>query len=215
MSRLGCKNKVPSDRATAQGEKRTRYTGKLCAKHPEEKGVRLTTTGHCYVCSRDAVKKGQQPGGSQHARARAYTKQWYQDNKDYVASRSKEKRTPEMLAAGLARLAAWNKANPDKAKLRYSRYQKAAHGKNAAKEARRRAEKAKATPLWANSFFIEEIYALAKLREKVCGGKWHVDHIVPLKSHLVCGLHVESNLRVVPARVNLTKSNTYWPNMPS
>lgn len=80
--------------------------------------------------------------------------------------------------------------------------------------ARRRAAKLQATPAWANEFFIQEAYSLAKLREKVCGGKWHVDHVVPLKSPLVCGLHVEHNLRVVPAAVNLAKKNYYWPDMP-
>lgn len=79
---------------------------------------------------------------------------------------------------------------------------------------RRRAAKLLATPVWANRFFIREAYALAKLREKVCGGKWHVDHIVPLRSELVCGLHVEHNLQVIPAAVNTAKHNRYWPDMP-
>ena len=80
--------------------------------------------------------------------------------------------------------------------------------------ARRRATKRLATPAWANEFFIQEAYSLAKLREKVCGGAWHVDHIVPLKSALVCGLHVEHNLQVIPAALNAAKHNRYWPHMP-
>lgn len=80
--------------------------------------------------------------------------------------------------------------------------------------AKRNARKIQATPVWANDFFIREAYALAKLREKVCGGKWHVDHIVPLRSKLVCGLHVEHNLQVIPAAVNIAKKNRHWPDMP-
>jgi hypothetical protein len=72
----------------------------------------------------------------------------------------------------------------------------------------------KATPAWANKFFITEAYHLAKLREKICGGKWHVDHIVPLKSAIVCGLHVENNLRVIPGAENSVKGNRHWPDMP-
>lgn len=80
--------------------------------------------------------------------------------------------------------------------------------------ARRFATKLQATPAWANLFFAREAYALAKLREKVCGGKWHVDHIVPLRSKVVCGLHVETNLRVIPATANISKGNRHWPDMP-
>ena len=67
------------------------------------------------------------------------------------------------------------------------------------------------SPKWANEFFIEEAYRLAAMRTKMLGYKWHVDHIVPLKSKLVCGLHVENNLRVIPAKDNLIKGNRSWP----
>lgn len=66
---------------------------------------------------------------------------------------------------------------------------------------------------WANRFFIKEAYHFARFREKVCGGKWHVDHIVPINHPLVCGLHVEHNLQVIPASENMRKSNRHWPNM--
>ena len=80
--------------------------------------------------------------------------------------------------------------------------------------AKRYATKLNATPTWADQFIIREAYALAKLREKICGGKWHVDHIVPLRSKLVCGLHTHHNLRVIPASINISKNNRYWPDMP-
>jgi hypothetical protein len=71
----------------------------------------------------------------------------------------------------------------------------------------------RATPAWANHFFIEEAYDLAQRRTKSTGIKWHVDHIVPLRSKRVCGLHVENNLQVIPARTNLEKGNRVWPSM--
>lgn len=77
-----------------------------------------------------------------------------------------------------------------------------------------KADKLRACPQWANLFFIQEAYHLAAVRTKHTGYQWHVDHIVPLRSKSVCGLHVEHNLQVIPAAVNLRKQNFYWPDMP-
>ena len=68
------------------------------------------------------------------------------------------------------------------------------------------------TPAWLDKddmFLIEEAYSLAKLRDKVTGIKWHVDHIIPLQGKNVSGLHVPSNLQVIPAVINLRKNNRY------
>jgi len=66
-----------------------------------------------------------------------------------------------------------------------------------------------ATPAWANGFFISEAYELAQLRTKITGIPWEVDHIIPVKSNHVCGLHVEHNLQVVPASWNRSKKNSW------
>ena len=67
---------------------------------------------------------------------------------------------------------------------------------------------------WANQFFIEEIYDLAHRRSRLTGIRWDVDHIVPLRSKIVCGLHVERNLQVITHRQNCQKRNFRWPDMP-
>lgn len=70
------------------------------------------------------------------------------------------------------------------------------------------------TPSWAIQFFITEAYRLAKLRTKMTGIEWQVDHIVPLTSDIVCGLHTHDNLQVIPAFDNRSKKNYHWPDMP-
>ena len=68
------------------------------------------------------------------------------------------------------------------------------------RQAKRRADKLNATPKWANLKEIEKIY-------KNCPKGFHVDHIIPLISDKVCGLHVENNLRTIPAEENISKGN--------
>lgn len=99
-----------------------------------------------------------------------------------------------------------------KEKLNLAKWKKENSDKNAAYQRRRVAAKLNATPSWANEFFISEAYHIAKVRSKATGIKWHVDHIVPLRSKLVCGLHVEHNLQVIPAKLNESKGNRVWPD---
>lgn len=83
-----------------------------------------------------------------------------------------------------------------------------------ANNGRRRAISKRATPVWANMFFIAEAYRLARLRTEVTGVKWEVDHIIPLRADLVCGLHAHTNIQVITKQANLTKRHWTWPDMP-
>lgn len=80
--------------------------------------------------------------------------------------------------------------------------------------ARRRAVSRKATPKWSIRFFVDEAYELAKLRSKLTGIPWQVDHIVPLNSPIVCGLHSHTNIQVITEAENKKKKNRHWPDMP-
>lgn len=65
-----------------------------------------------------------------------------------------------------------------------------------------------------SAFAYEESVVLARLRSSTTKLKWDVDHIVPLQGKTVSGLHVWANFAVVPASVNRSKGNKFWPDMP-
>lgn len=99
-----------------------------------------------------------------------------------------------------ARTSSFKLNNPDKVKL-----SKQLHYVNNKKyylhrNAMRRARKLEATPSWANTSKIKEIYLN-------CPVDMQVDHIYPLVSDWVCGLHVENNLQYLSPEENKRKSN--------
>ncbi len=177
-----------------------------------------------YAANRDKQLEYTRQYNSTHAKDKAeYNAAYQRANAETIREKSRQfreanasllsERSKARWAANRehlrAQLRQYRADNPDVAR-RYREHNKPAA---LADTNHRRASKLQATPAWANDFFIKEAYSLAKLREKVCGGKWHVDHIVPLRSPLVCGLHVEHNLQVIPARANLQKHNRHWPDM--
>jgi hypothetical protein len=79
--------------------------------------------------------------------------------------------------------------------------------KQTARAKQRAAIQRRATPKWQSKEELKRIYEDAKARSITTKIPHHVDHIIPLKHKLVCGLHVTANLRVVPAVENLSKGN--------
>jgi hypothetical protein len=79
----------------------------------------------------------------------------------------------------------------------------------------RRRKHREATPKWltmAQKKEMREIYRIAITMTKTTGEQYVVDHIVPLRSEVVCGLHVPWNLRVVTQAENSAKSNKLLPD---
>jgi len=95
---------------------------------------------------------------------------------------------------------AYREANREKRRAYNKAWRKANPEKHRARSARHRAAKLQATPAWADLKKIEEIYLN-------CPPDHHIDHYFPLQSPIMCGLHVENNLQILPAKENISKGN--------
>lgn len=85
-------------------------------------------------------------------------------------------------------------------------------GPNRVKKLRRIRTINRATPPWADKREIAKIYAAARVLTEQTGKPWHVDHAVPLRHPLVCGLHCEANLQLLPSDFNVAKGNQWSPD---
>lgn len=110
-------------------------------------------------------------------------------------------------------VARWRKKNPEKARQSTKNWATANPWKVTAYSVARFKYVAVATPRWADRQAIDSAYELAAILSR-SGVKFEVDHIVPLQSNIVCGLHCEENLRVITRRENRSKGNRFWPDMP-
>jgi len=164
--------------------------GKVCKKHTELSGKRYAKTNECVGCCAESQAR------------------YYQKNKAKAAEKNSKwwAAHPEAQAEKCRLWVVRNKAARAEYMSAYRSSNKALYAKHTAN---RRSYLLRATPGWANEFFIEEAYMLSAQRSVATGKKWEVDHIVPLKSLLVCGLHCESNLRVVEMVVNRRKGNKH------
>jgi transposase-like protein len=101
------------------------------------------------------------------------------------------------------------KTNPDLAYKAARAWSKLNPGKDRAQTAKRRARLMQATPGWAEYKEIMELYIQCTSKSRDTGISHHVDHIVPLRGKLVCGLHCTDNLQIITAEENMSKGNTW------
>ena len=141
----------------------------------------------------------------------AYNKEYREKNREALlqADRDRYANNAEELKTKAAKYKASNKDYYDNYNRAYYKFNK---HKFLAANSKRRKVIVKATPDWLSDLQkqqIEDVYWLAQDLKSMSGEVYHVDHIVPLQSKNVCGLHVPWNLQVLPADLNLQKSNNY------
>lgn len=167
------------------------FTGKLCKHGHIDK--RITKRGECVTCRKDnwQIDNAKRVGKPQTEASKRGKLKYYEKNRDAV------------IARALAR--------PEEDKRRYRKTWKLNNplSKNMHRNAWRRRQK-DACPSWLSKDDrqrINDIYMQAQLTSQTTGRRYVVDHIIPITSNVVCGLHVPWNLRVITNEENAKKWN--------
>jgi 5-methylcytosine-specific restriction endonuclease McrA len=170
------------------------FTGQPC-KHGHI--APRKTKGACVECLKIEWQRGNE---SRAGYFKEYNKRddikdrksdWYQANRDAVIDRAKTRPAKKLREYRNV----WKENNILQVR--------------ADTKARRRKHR-EATPPWLTrkqKTEIRQLYQIAITMTKTTGEQYVVDHIVPLRSSDVCGLHVPWNLRVITQEENLKKSN--------
>lgn len=147
-----------------------------------------------------------------YATIREYKKRWRGEN----AGKIKEAKRVRYVANAKdvkLRAAEYARANPERVKAYKQAWKK--DNPQALREYRfvRGQAKRQATPSWANRAAMLAIYHEARQLSKDTGVEHHVDHVVPILSSRVCGLHCQQNMQILAAFANQSKLNRWWPDM--
>lgn len=190
------------------------FVTKICTSCNEDKSAieYSPRRGSCRVCeTKRSFEYRQRPGAKE--RQAAADKKRQAENKDALA-KMRQVWQKKNAASRKEQTYAWRLANPEV----YHAINAKSRAKHKARvlvsNGERRTVEKRATPTWANKSAMKAFYETAQGLNMLLGEWHHVDHIVPLRSRLVCGLHVEHNMEVIPATENHLKNNRYWPDMP-
>jgi hypothetical protein len=159
------------------------FTGKTC-KHGHVSKRHVDNAG-CVECMKTTQREWRREKPE-------YMEKYRQNNKDNIKKSMKQ----------------YYKKNIEKYKKYNKQYCKENSDKINAKASKRRASKLQRTPTWASQSEIIMWYEVAEVLSR-SGVKFHVDHVVPLQGKTVSGFHVENNMQILPAYINISKHNQW------
>jgi len=195
------------------------FTGKPCKRGHVSK--RYSGNAYCVECAAEKIRKSYRENKQYHYEA---SRKWAVNNPEKVAkiARRAREKYPEKYRAWRHK---YIKENLEKEKERWANYKLINKDKikekrkvyieknrqkiNACTVARLRKNRDQ-MPSWADMKKIREVYKMAA-HLRTTGLAVDVDHIVPISSKSVCGLHCESNLEIVYSIDNSKKRNSWWP----
>ena len=162
-------------------------------------------TKQCELCSSDFEAKEQYATRTKYCSVSCRNRGWTRNN--LLKSRDIKLRyveaNPEKVLASKRKYADENKEKHSVATEKYRR-ENPGYYREYASLRTRKVQAAK--PKWLDEFenlWLTEIYDLAVKRGL------EVDHIVPITSKIVCGLHVPWNLQLLSREENAVKSNKF------
>jgi len=173
---------------------------KICNVCLENKDVLLfnkdkyTKDGYTYTCKTCAKNRSSLRYKSKTKECLAQSKKYKFEHKDYYTKY----------------ISLWQKEHKENVAIRNKKWRQKNKSVCNAQTYKYRTSKLKALPAWANLDKIKEFYKQAEQLTKETGVLYTVDHIIPLRSHEVCGLHVEHNLQVLLGTENFSKGNKLY-----
>jgi hypothetical protein len=186
---------------------KTYTTGKPC-KHGHFAN-RYTTGAKCVECTAIQATEWRKNNPDKYVNS---LRKWIENNRELHGIRVKRWQAANKDKVR-ADAKAWDLANPEKVKAKHLRHIKKYPDAYTARAVASVARRAKRVPQWLTSedrWLMREAYNLAKLRTRMFGFTWEVDHIIPLRAKLASGLHVPTNLQVIPKIENRNKRNDYF-----
>lgn len=186
---------LPKTRAEAKATGAKHYfTGEPC-KHGHI--APRKTKGACVDCLKVEWAQGNEARAeyfreyNRREDVKSRKNEWYQENREQV------------IQAAATR--------PAQVKRAYRNAWKETHKVQIRADTKARRRKHRdATPTWLTrkqKSELRQLYQIAITMTQTTGEQYVVDHIYPLRSDVVCGLHVPWNLRIITQQQNLQKSN--------